>query len=43
MNPHFMARLSSLSSCALEFEIHADAEADEFWSYVWNKKNQRWT
>ena len=38
-----MAHLSSLSSCALEIEIYADAEADEFWSYVGNKKNQRWT
>ncbi len=43
VNLHFMAHLSSLSSCDLEIEIHADAEADEFWSYVGNKKNQRWT
>ncbi|MGX9726467.1 MAG: IS1 family transposase [Candidatus Electronema sp. VV] len=27
--------------CELEIEIRV--EADEFWSYVWNKKNQRWT
>ncbi|WP_417914337.1 IS1 family transposase [Candidatus Electronema sp. JM] len=38
-----MAHLSSLSSCALEIEIYADAKADEFWIYVGNKKNQRWT
>ena len=24
-------------------EIRLSAEADEFWSYVGNKKNQRWT
>ena len=38
-----MAHLSHMSPCELEVEIHADAEADEFWSYVGNKKNQRWT
>ncbi|MGX9728985.1 MAG: IS1 family transposase [Candidatus Electronema sp. VV] len=41
MNPHFAACLSGLLPCELEIEIRV--EADEFWSYVWNKKNQRWT
>ena len=30
-----------MSLCKLEIEIHA--EYDEFWSYVGNKTNQRWT
>ncbi|MGX9726626.1 MAG: IS1 family transposase [Candidatus Electronema sp. VV] len=41
MNPHFAACLSGLLPCELEIEIMV--EADEFWSYVGNKKNQRWT
>jgi insertion element IS1 protein InsB len=28
---------------ALEVEIHFGAEMDEFWSFVKNKSNQRWT
>jgi insertion element IS1 protein InsB len=27
----------------LDIEIRTDADADEFWSYVGNKGNQRWT
>ena len=27
----------------MDIEIHLHAEADEFWSYVGNKANQRWT
>ena len=27
----------------IEIEIKTDAEADELWSYVGRKKNQRWT
>ncbi|KXB09354.1 hypothetical protein AKJ60_00395 [candidate division MSBL1 archaeon SCGC-AAA385M11] len=27
----------------LEVELHVSAEADEFWSFVGNKRNQRWT
>jgi insertion element IS1 protein InsB len=27
----------------LEVEIHLDGEMDEFWSFVRNKSNQRWT
>ncbi|MGX9728418.1 MAG: IS1 family transposase [Candidatus Electronema sp. VV] len=41
MNLHFAARLSGLPSYELEIEIRV--EADEFWSYVGKKKNQRWT
>jgi insertion element IS1 protein InsB len=41
VNPHFAACLSGLLPCKLEIEIMV--EADEFWSYVGNKKNQRWT
>lgn len=41
MNPHFAARLSGLPPYEVEIEIRV--EADEFWSYVGNKKNQRWT
>ena len=28
---------------ALDVEIHFGVEADEFWSFVGNKSNQRWT
>ncbi|MCP4570702.1 MAG: IS1 family transposase [FCB group bacterium] len=38
MNPCF-----SPDTGGLEIEIRTDAEADEFWSYVGNKGNQRWT
>ena len=38
MNPCFLQGTGDL-----EIEIRMDAEADEFWSYVGNKKNQRWT
>lgn len=41
MNPHFAAHLSGLPPYEVEIEIRV--EADEFWSYVGNKKNQRWT
>ena len=40
MNPFFM---SDLLSRLLDVEIFLNAEADEFWSYVGNKANQRWT
>ncbi len=38
MNPFF-----SPGADGPEIEIRTEAEADEFWSYVGNKKNQRWT
>jgi insertion element IS1 protein InsB len=28
---------------ALQIEIYYTAEMDEFWSFVGNKRNQRWT
>jgi insertion element IS1 protein InsB len=40
VNPYFP---SGPGASPLEVEIRRDAEADEFWSYVGNKKNQRWT
>ena len=43
VNPYFTPRLDSTSSAGIEVEIRTDAEADELWSYVGNKKNQRWT
>ncbi|WP_417914291.1 IS1 family transposase, partial [Candidatus Electronema sp. JM] len=38
VNPYFMPQADSI-----EIEIKTDAEADEFWSYVGRKKNQRRT
>ena len=43
VNPYFTPRLDGASSSGIEVEIKTDAEADELWSYVGNKKNQRWT
>jgi insertion element IS1 protein InsB len=42
VNPHFTEFLSSQQPDE-ELEIEIRAEADEFWSYVGKKKNQRWT
>lgn len=42
VNPYFTERSDS-TSVGIEVEIGTDAEADELWSYVGNKKNQRWT
>ena len=41
MNPFFLSDPHIFGD--LEIEIRTDAEADEFWSYVGNKQNQRWT
>lgn len=44
MNPYFLPRSNNPSpSDGLEIEIRTDAEADELWSYVGRKKNQRRT
>ena len=43
MNPYFTPRLDGASSAGIGVEIKTDAEADELWSYVGNKKNQRRT
>jgi hypothetical protein len=37
VNPHFAVGMPPY-----ELEIEISAEADELWSYVGNKKNQRW-
>jgi len=41
VNPFFLSAGDIFSD--LEIEIRTDAEADEFWSYIGNKGNQRWT
>ncbi len=41
MNTHFRDFLNGLPPYELEIEIMA--EADELWSYVGSKQNQRWT
>ena len=38
VNPYFMPQTDGI-----EIEIKTNAEADELWSYVGGKKNQRWT
>jgi insertion element IS1 protein InsB len=43
VNPYFTPGLDGTSSAGIEVEIRTDAEADELWSYVGNKKKQRWT
>ena len=43
MNPYFITNEEISHLNELEVEIHFDAEADEFWSFVGNKSNQRWT
>jgi insertion element IS1 protein InsB len=43
MNPYFLNNAERASPEKLEVEIRFSAEMDEFWSYVQNKGNQRWT
>ena len=51
MNPYFifnednddLTKQESESMRGLEIEIHYGVELDEFWSFVGNKSNQRWT
>ena len=43
MNPYFLTKQENEKMQALEVEIRFSAELDEFWSYVGNKSNQRWT
>lgn len=43
VNPYFPTNEESFAAGELEVEISIDAEADEFWSFVRNKGNQRWT
>jgi len=43
MNPYFLTQQESETMKELEIEIRFSAELDEFWSFVGNKSNQRWT
>ena len=43
VNPYFLDKEESDKMRQLAVEIRFDGEADEFWSYVQNKKEQRWT
>ena len=43
MNPYFLTGDEVERWKALEVEIHFDAELDEFWSFIGNKSNHRWT
>ena len=43
MNPYFLTGYEIEKWKELEVEIHFGAELDEFWSFIGNKSNQRWT
>jgi insertion element IS1 protein InsB len=43
VNPYFLTNCESEALDNLEVEIMFASEVDEFWSYVQNKGNQRWT
>ena len=43
MNPYFLTNPENDALEKLEVEIRFSAEMDEFWSFVQNKGNQRWT
>jgi insertion element IS1 protein InsB len=43
MNPYFINEEENGQLNDLEVEIHFSVEMDEFWSFVRNKSNQRWT
>jgi len=43
VNPYFLDKDEIVKMNDLEVEIRFEGEADEFWSYVQNKSNQRWT
>jgi len=42
-NVAYAEHLKNQASSGIDVEIHLEAEADEFWSYVGEKSNQRWT
>jgi len=42
-NPYFLTNNEFDSFAQLEVEIRFSAEMDDFWSFVQNKCNQRWT
>ena len=43
MNPYLLNNKEAQNLDRLDISFHYTAEADEFWSYVGNKTNQRWT
>ncbi|MGB0881229.1 MAG: IS1 family transposase, partial [Polaribacter sp.] len=43
VNPYLLNKVEVLAFDKLEISYHYTAEADEFWSYVGSKDNQRWT
>jgi insertion element IS1 protein InsB len=43
VNPYVLDKIEKEQLKRLEIEIFYTAELDEFWSFVGNKKNQRWT
>ncbi|MDR1120906.1 MAG: hypothetical protein LBM08_08305, partial [Dysgonamonadaceae bacterium] len=42
-NPYFLTGDEVNKMEVLEVDIHFEGEMDEFWSFVQNKSNQRWT
>ena len=43
MNPYLLDKEEVKNLNSLGISFHYTAEADEFWSYVGSKDNQRWT
>ena len=43
VNPYILTKQEVQNLDNLELSFHYTAETDEFWSYVGNKSNQRWT
>ena len=43
MNPYFLTKQEGKTMKELEIDICFSAELDEFWSFVGNKSNRRWT
>ena len=43
INPYLLDKAESGLLESLEVHISYSVEMDEFWSYVGNKKNRRWT
>ena len=43
MNPYLLGKEEVKHLNSWEISFHYTAEADEFWSYVGSKDNQRWT
>lgn len=43
MNPYLVDKIEAKQLLELEIDIYFDTEWDEFWSFVGDKSNQRWT